>query len=576
MYRYACFDRYSRHRAHVDISAVAEILVNMADPPPRQSPTRSPSILSLLNPAPANEPFFGGKKSPVTASPPAPALPTPPIPTSTPGTDGPTVPRSNSIHFLTGSPAGGATSASARAFGKRSADEAYQDGRAEGLVNGNGAKGSHSEPMSRDRSSPGSATANDLSEPGSAVPRKRPRTSGGGPLGTTGSPASHHSPMPPPARAASAYPPSTNGQYRVSLGTPGAGAPAPSRGSHSPSNSVSGPLPSPGTTERPLSGVSANAAPFVSPQIVTTPGASGPSNSYFAGLTRSPNREGSIPLPVTGPRRASVADDRTPSAPSGPSSRPSTSVAPPPPPHHKTPPNGLDLLEPSIFGIPPLDEFTVEVGAWIWAWVEHIWSQGDGRMIEIEAKIGILRNTKTAGPRQQASRLSMPIAVETILTDSTDIRFESNMTEKQHKRYNQILNARVEESAAKAYRGAPIKYSHRYETDEFYSADGQPSGPGRGKKVRVTRDQKTGQIPENGVITKERVADMNVFSPKRAFDFRISINIERPSASRTPRRSWLRRADVLSKPQLNNREGHPHTEDSRTVSRIVIKCATST
>lgn len=124
----------------------------------------------------------------------------------------------------------------------------------------------------------------------------------------------------------------------------------------------------------------------------------------------------------------------------------------------------------------------------------------------------------------------MPIAVETVLTDSTDIRFESNMTEKQHKRYNQILNARVEESAAKNYRGAPIKYSHRYEQDDFFSTDGGGPGP-RGKKVRVTRDQRTGVIPENGIIIKERVADMNILSPKRAFDFRISINIERPSTS---------------------------------------------
>lgn len=197
-----------------------------------------------------------------------------------------------------------------------------------------------------------------------------------------------------------------------------------------------------------------------------------------------------------------------------------------------------EQLEPSIFGVPPLDEFTVEVGSWIWAWVERIWARGDGRLIEIEAKIGVLRDVRSshhhngAGPMGGAGeRMKMPVAVETILTDASGIHFESNMTERQHKRYNQILNARVEESAQSAYPGSRIKYSHRYEVDEFHN-DVPLATPGGGRrKVRVTRDQKSGKIIDNGSICKERVADMNIFSPKRAFDFRISINLEIPGPS---------------------------------------------
>ena len=56
-------------------------------------------------------------------------------------------------------------------------------------------------------------------------------------------------------------------------------------------------------------------------------------------------------------------------------------------------------------------------------------------------------------------------------------------------------------------------------------------GPGGGRaKIRVTREEKSGQLKEGGKpsIEKSRVADMNIFSPKRAFDFRISISVEDP------------------------------------------------
>ena len=33
---------------------------------------------------------------------------------------------------------------------------------------------------------------------------------------------------------------------------------------------------------------------------------------------------------------------------------------------------------------------------------------------------------------------------------------------------------------------------------------------------------------ENGCVLKARIADMNVYSPKRIFDFRISISTEIP------------------------------------------------
>jgi len=45
-------------------------------------------------------------------------------------------------------------------------------------------------------------------------------------------------------------------------------------------------------------------------------------------------------------------------------------------------------------------------------------------------------------------------------------------------------------------------------------------------KVRVTYDQKTGKVINK--IIKARIADLNVYSPKTAFDWRVSANIEMP------------------------------------------------
>ncbi|KAG0298739.1 mRNA-capping enzyme subunit beta [Linnemannia gamsii] len=70
-----------------------------------------------------------------------------------------------------------------------------------------------------------------------------------------------------------------------------------------------------------------------------------------------------------------------------------------------------------------------------------------------------------------------------------------------------------------------------------------------GRKTRVSRDQKTNEVL--GTIQKVRVADLDIFSPRRPFDYRISVNIEHPvdEPSGTPERE--RKKDRVSY-QLNN------------------------
>lgn len=91
---------------------------------------------------------------------------------------------------------------------------------------------------------------------------------------------------------------------------------------------------------------------------------------------------------------------------------------------------------------------------------------------------------------------------------------------------------RATEASQPGYSGAPIRYLHTKEIDSFYHSTRSIAGGAAGKtKVRVTRDQITNQIKQNDPsvsVMKSRIADMNVYSPKRGFDFRISVSVEEP------------------------------------------------
>jgi polynucleotide 5'-triphosphatase len=67
-----------------------------------------------------------------------------------------------------------------------------------------------------------------------------------------------------------------------------------------------------------------------------------------------------------------------------------------------------------------------------------------------------------------------------------------------------------------------VKYERQTEVDCFHR---QPEG-----SVRVTRDAKTMKIKDKGIMRKKRLADINVFSPNRELDYRISVNVEVPES----------------------------------------------
>ncbi len=68
---------------------------------------------------------------------------------------------------------------------------------------------------------------------------------------------------------------------------------------------------------------------------------------------------------------------------------------------------------------------------------------------------------------------------------------------------------------------SPVDYHHLYHIDTFYPTEGRER-----EKIRVTRDEKSGNVVE--CIRKIKLGDLNIYSPKRNADWRVSVNLEVP------------------------------------------------
>jgi polynucleotide 5'-triphosphatase len=104
---------------------------------------------------------------------------------------------------------------------------------------------------------------------------------------------------------------------------------------------------------------------------------------------------------------------------------------------------------------------------------------------------------------------------------------------------NEFLNGKVEETHPgnpnRTEPRVPVVYAHRRERDRFYELPPTAQAtlpacirrelnPRHAVKVRVTHDQKTGQLLAK--IIKTRVADLNIYNPRCPLDCRISVNME--------------------------------------------------
>ena len=212
----------------------------------------------------------------------------------------------------------------------------------------------------------------------------------------------------------------------------------------------------------------------------------------------------------------------------------------------------LGPWEPSITNVIPSEEIVRVISDFLFA---EVVSRDDvgagpagggtsrGAVLEVEAKIGQLidRNTN--------DRLRLPVMTECVVGKNDPnlrLAFKSSMTETQHRSLNEFLNkALVNSQTSKPSPAGPpptlrpraaMSYVHTYECDSFFelSQSGALSLPtsirtqlnprNNKAKVRVTTDQKTGN--EIARIVKARVADIDIYSPRTPFDWRISVNVE--------------------------------------------------
>jgi len=198
--------------------------------------------------------------------------------------------------------------------------------------------------------------------------------------------------------------------------------------------------------------------------------------------------------------------------------------------------SGSPILPPlslSILGVEPLDEFIKEIADFIHHMI--VTKPDLTGNVEVEAKVGVLKD------RGSGQRIALPVLVETILTPSeVDCHFESNMSAMQHKHFNTLLNNLKIASTEPSHPSSPLAYSHKYLIDSFYPSD----HPHDREKIRVTRDEKTGMVTE--CVRKMRLGDLNIYSPKRAADWRISVNLEIPVTHPVGSSTYTRRKDRMS------------------------------
>ncbi|KAJ3268444.1 mRNA-capping enzyme subunit beta [Terramyces sp. JEL0728] len=167
-------------------------------------------------------------------------------------------------------------------------------------------------------------------------------------------------------------------------------------------------------------------------------------------------------------------------------------------------------IPPSMFNYRPVSDITLQVTRFLSDSIkraqnemaqlkeqQHIKSS----QIEVEAKLGQIFE------KRSQMRYYLPIRSETILEQSHDTFFKSDMTMQQHAHYNQLLNALV-------HSNNKVRYKHTKECDQFVNS--------RYGKIRQTLVED--KLKE--IIIKTRIADLNVFMPSMEFDYRISVNIE--------------------------------------------------
>ncbi|RKP36071.1 CYTH-like domain-containing protein, partial [Dimargaris cristalligena] len=184
--------------------------------------------------------------------------------------------------------------------------------------------------------------------------------------------------------------------------------------------------------------------------------------------------------------------------------------------------------------------------------------------VEIEAKLGLLVDNQTG------QRIRLPVTSLAVLENPSAnnsqpgggsgggrptrpwYTFKSDMSLDQHRYFNELLNRRARDTQSSQHRGAKVHYKHTREIDRFYlepnpNAASQPGEPDR-FRIRATFDKETAKVVEGpgAIIEKKKIANLDVYSPNTAMDFRITVSEEKPMRMPTVESSHERHKDRLS------------------------------
>ncbi|KAF2021986.1 mRNA triphosphatase CET1 [Aaosphaeria arxii CBS 175.79] len=178
--------------------------------------------------------------------------------------------------------------------------------------------------------------------------------------------------------------------------------------------------------------------------------------------------------------------------------------------------------------------------------------------LEIEARWGQILDKQSNVRLHGIHRTECVVQVE-------GTKFESTMSLEQHKKMNQFLNKEVTKALSPEVQRPEITYRHTHEVDTFYELDQAGFAllhpvikaiiqrSGHTQRVRVTTDQKTGQITRK--IIKLKLVNLEISSPRTEWDYRIGINLEvnfpGPVESLQPAKEGMRGVEERRKDRMS-------------------------
>ena len=157
---------------------------------------------------------------------------------------------------------------------------------------------------------------------------------------------------------------------------------------------------------------------------------------------------------------------------------------------------------PSLLNLPVPDELVEHIKQFIRVYIRR-------SHVEIEAKIGILKNTRS---QNRISHLNVNNLC--LLSRAQDCYFDSSLSQSVFFKLKELLDTR------KGNNVGNIKFERIFEIDQFYEVVGLD------EKVRVSVDLQ-GKVLQ--VLEKKKLEHFDFYNPQGEFDFRLTAAVEEPS-----------------------------------------------